>query len=70
MKVKVISKSPKTEIVDIMEDGTYKIRISAQPVRGQANVELLKFLKKITGASDTQIVSGGRDKIKLVRITA
>jgi len=70
IKVKVISKSPKTEIVDQMEDGTYKIRVAAQPIKGQANVELLKFLKKNLGLSDAQIVSGGRDSIKLIRLTA
>ena len=69
IKVKVFSKSPKNEIVDIMSDGTYKIKVSAQPVRGQANAELLKFLKKEIGASDIAIVSGGRDKIKLIRIS-
>ena len=69
IKVKVFSKSPKNEIVDIMSDGTYKIKVSAQPVRGQANAELLKFLKKEIGASDVAIVSGGRDKIKLIRIS-
>lgn len=69
IRVKVSSKAPKTEIVDQMEDGTYKIRVAAQPVKGQANAELLKFLKKNLGLSDTQIVSGGRDSIKLIRLT-
>lgn len=69
IKVKVFSKSPKNEIVDIMSDGTYKIKVAAQPIRGQANAELLKFLKKEIGASDIAIVSGGRDKIKLIRLT-
>ena len=52
-----------------MEDGTYKIRIKAQPVRGQANIALLKFLKKELKASEVAIVSGGRDKVKLIRIS-
>lgn len=69
IKVKVISKSSKNEIVDIMSDGTYKIKVAAQPVKGQANAELLKFLKKELGASDVAIVSGGRDKVKLIRIS-
>lgn len=69
IKVKVTSKMPTTEIVDQLEDGTYKVKVAAQPVRGKANAELLKFLKKSLGLSDTQIVSGGRDKIKLIRLT-
>lgn len=69
IRVKVISKSPKNEIVDIMDDGTFKIRISAIPIKGKANIELLKFLKKGVGASEIAIVSGGRDKVKLIRIS-
>lgn len=70
IRVKVISKSPKNEIVDQMDDGTYKIRVKAIPVKGAANEELCKFLKKSLKASDVAIVSGGRDKVKLIRISA
>lgn len=69
IKVKVQSKAPKTEIIDQLEDGTYKVKVAAQPIRGKANKELLKFLKKSLGLSDIQIVSGGRDSIKLIRLT-
>lgn len=70
IKVKVITKSPKTEIVEQMEDGTYKVRVHAAPVKGAANEELCKFLRKTLGAYEVSIVSGGRDKIKLIRINA
>jgi len=70
IKVKVQSKAPKTEIADQMEDGTYKVKVAAKPIRGAANAELLKFLKKNLGLSDIQIVSGGRDSVKLIRLTA
>lgn len=70
IKVKVISKSPKNEIVDFMEDETYKVRVAAVPVKGAANEELCRFLKKGLKASDVAIVSGGRDKVKLIRISA
>ena len=69
IRVKVLSKMPKTEIADQMDDGTYKIRVNAVPVKGAANEALCKFLKKSLGASDVAIVSGGRDKIKLIRIS-
>jgi len=69
IKVKIFSKSPKNEIYDQMEDGTYKIRIATQPVQGRANAELIKFLKKSLEASEVVIVSGGRDKVKLIRIS-
>ena len=70
IKVKVISKSPKNEIVEQMTDGTYKIRVAAVPVKGAANEELCKFLKNPLKASEVAIVSGGRDKVKLIRISA
>ncbi len=69
IKVKVQSKAPKTEIVDQMEDETYKVKVAAQPVKGKANKELLKYLKKNLSLSDIQIVSGGRDSVKLIRLT-
>jgi len=70
IKVKVITKAPKTEIVEQIGDGTYKIRVAAVPVKGAANQELCKFLKKSLGASDVAIISGGRDKVKLIRISS
>lgn len=70
IRVKVISKSPKNEIVEKMEDGTYKIRVAAVPVRGAANQALCRFLKKGLAASEVAIVSGGRDKVKLLRISS
>jgi len=69
IKVKVIPKSPKNEIVDVMDDGTYKIRIAAPPTDGKANAELLKFLKKSLGLSEVVIVSGQKDRVKLIRLT-
>lgn len=69
IKVKVQSKAPKTEVIDRLEDGTYKVKVAAQPIRGKANEELLKFLKKNLSLSDVQIVSGGRDSVKLIRLT-
>jgi uncharacterized protein len=69
IRIKVIPKSPKNEIVDLMEDQTYKIRVAAPATDGKANAELLKFLKKSLGASDAMIVSGKTDRIKLVKIT-
>lgn len=69
IKVKIQSKSPKTEIVDQLDDETYKIKVAAQPIRGKANAELLKFLKKSLSLSEAEIVSGGRDSVKLIRLS-
>jgi uncharacterized protein (TIGR00251 family) len=69
IKVKVLPKSPKNEITDQMEDGTYKIRIKAPATDGKANAELIRFLKKEIKVSEVIIVSGQRDRVKLIRIT-
>jgi len=68
IKVKVVPKSPKNEIVEVMSDGTYKIRVAAPPTDGKANAELLKFLKKSLGLSEAVIVSGQKDRVKLIRL--
>lgn len=74
LRIKVIPKSAKTEIVDIMEDTehgkTIKIRLKAVPEKGKANAELIRFLSKELGISSDQIsiISGKTDRIKLIRI--
>ncbi len=47
LRIKVIPRSPKNEIVETMKDDsgeeTIKIRIKAPPEKGKANTELIKF---------------------------
>jgi uncharacterized protein (TIGR00251 family) len=69
IRIKVVPKSPKNEIIEIMADETYKIRVAAPATDGKANAELLRFLKKSLGASEAMIVSGKTDRIKLVKLT-
>ena len=69
IRVKVVPKSPKNEIMDLMADETYKIRVAAPATDGKANAELLRFLKKSLGASEALIVSGKTDRIKLIKLT-
>ena len=71
LKVKVIPKSPKSEIVGQMADGSMKIRIAAPREKGRANDELRSFLArhyKVPAANIT-ILSGATSQNKLVRIT-
>ena len=68
IKVKVIPKSATTEIVEMMADGTYKIRVAAPAEGGKANAVLIRFLKKILGASEVVIVSGKTERVKLLKI--
>ena len=68
IRVKIIPKSPKNEVVEQMEDDTYKIRIAAPATDNKANIELIKFLQKSLKA-EVAIVSGQKDRIKLIKIS-
>lgn len=77
LRIKVIPKSPKTELVEIFEDPsedgmvtTHKIRVKATPEKGKANEELIKFLSKELNVNKSQIsiVCGKSDRLKLVKI--
>ncbi len=70
LKVKVIAKSSRNEIVGRMADGTLKVKIAAPPEKGKANAELIAFLAKEYGVarSDVEIVTGETSPIKRVRI--
>ena len=71
LRVKVIPKSPKTKIINILDDGTWKIRLKAVPEKGKANQELVKYLSKLLGVSKNQIsiISGQTDRLKLLRFS-
>lgn len=69
IKVRILSRTSTTEIYDKMEDGTYKIKVAEIPVKGRTNAALLKFLKKELKAKEASIVSGGREKTKLIKLT-
>ena len=69
IKVKVRAKANKTEFFDKLDNSIYKIRVSAVAEKGKANAELEKFLKKTFKLKEVQIVSGGRDNVKLLRLS-
>jgi len=66
----VIPKSSKTELVGLMPDGTYKIKVAATPEKGKANRALCEFLAEHfdVGISQVQILSGETSHIKRIRI--
>ncbi len=66
---KIVPRASKSEIVGEL-NGALKIRISAPPVDGAANKELIKVLSKFFGVSksDIEIVSGETSKLKQIRI--
>ena len=70
LRVKVVPRSPRTEIAGEMADGTLKIRIAAPPEKGQANDELCAFLARRFRVPQTsvEILSGHTATRKRVRI--
>ncbi len=70
IRIRVIPRAKKTEIVDEMPDGTLKIKIKAPPVDGKANEELVKFLSEewSVAKSGVRIVRGERGRNKVIEI--
>jgi uncharacterized protein (TIGR00251 family) len=70
LRVKVIPRSPKSEITGQMADGTLKIKIAAPPKKGKANDALCAFLARHYGVprAAVTIVGGHAAARKLVRV--
>ena len=70
LRIKVIPKSAKTEISEILSDETIKIRIKAAPEKGKANDELIKFLSQELHIprEAISILAGKTEQIKLIKI--
>ena len=69
--VRAIPGATKTEVSEILEDESVKIKIAAVPEKGKANAELIKFLAKQFSVSKSaiEIVSGATARMKLIAIT-
>lgn len=67
--IRVVPRASRTEVAGEM-DGALRVRISAPPVDGAANDELIKFVAKRLGVSrsDVEITSGNASKQKLLKI--
>jgi uncharacterized protein (TIGR00251 family) len=70
IRVKVIPKSSRTELVGRLPDGTWKIKVAAAPEKGKANRALCAFLAEHFGVAQSrvQIVSGETSHLKRVRV--
>jgi uncharacterized protein len=71
LRVKVIPRSAKSEIVGEMADGTLKVKIAAPPEQGRANDALCDFWAMHFGGrrGGVTIVSGHTAALKLVRVS-
>jgi len=67
LAVRITPRASHNEIVELLEDGTIKMRLASPPSDGEANVALIEFLAEILGVPTSQldIVAGstGRDKL-------
>jgi uncharacterized protein (TIGR00251 family) len=70
LRVKVIPRSPRSEVAGELADGTLKVRIAAPPDKGKANEELCALLAARFGVAKgaVHILSGHGSPRKLVRI--
>jgi len=70
LAVRVIPRANRNELVEILPDGTLKIRLTAPPVEGRANQALIEFLAKALDIprSMIEIVAGQKGRNKLVAI--
>ena len=67
LAIRVTPRARHNEIVEILNDSTVKIRLTAPPAEGKANQALIEFLAEVLDVprSHIEIVAGlsGRDKL-------
>jgi uncharacterized protein len=70
LRVKVIPKSSKTELVEVLPDGTWRVKVAAAPEKGKANRALCEFIAEKLGVakSRVRIVSGETSAHKRIRV--
>ncbi len=70
LTIRVTPRARKTEIGELMSDGTLRIRVQQPPVEGKANKALIKFLADILDVRKNriEIVAGDRGLDKIVSI--
>jgi uncharacterized protein (TIGR00251 family) len=69
IKVKVLPRSPRTEIVG-KEEGVYRVKMTEPPVEGRANKALVNFLSEKLGIAKSQIeiTAGKTSRVKRVKV--
>ena len=70
LAIRVITRARRNEIVEVLSDGTVKVRLKAPPVEGKANQALVEFLAQILEVpkSRVEIVAGETRRDKLVSV--
>lgn len=70
LTIRVTPRARRTEIGEVMKDGTLRIRVQEPPVKGKANKALIEFLADLLGVrkSRIEIVAGERGLDKIVSV--
>jgi uncharacterized protein len=70
--VRVRPHASKTELTNVLEDGSLKIAVAAPAEEGRGNTMLVKFLASLfdVPVSSVTILSGKTARLKLVRIVS
>jgi hypothetical protein len=70
LAIRVTPRASRNEIVEILSDGTIRIRLTAPPVEGKANHALVEFLAEILDIAPgrIEIVAGATGRDKLISI--
>jgi uncharacterized protein len=70
VKVKVIPRASKSEVVGEMSDGTLQVRVAAAPEKGQANEAVCRLLAAHfgVGRAAVSVAAGATGTRKLIRI--
>jgi uncharacterized protein (TIGR00251 family) len=70
LAIRITPRASRNEIVELLEDGTIKVRIAAPPSDNEANETLISFLAEVLGVpkSRLDIVAGASGRDKLVSI--
>ena len=70
LAVRVTPRASRNEIVEILDDGTVKVRIAASPADEEGNAVLLEFLAEILGVTKNKldIVAGVSVCDKLIAV--
>ena len=71
IEVKVEPRSSRKQITGIMDDTILKVKLTAPPVDGSANEQLIELISETTGFKKSQIkiLRGLSSKRKLIGIT-
>jgi uncharacterized protein (TIGR00251 family) len=71
LAVRVTPRASRNEIVELLDDGTIKVRLATPPSDNEANEALIDFLAEILGVpkSRLDIVAGAAGRDKLIAVT-